>query len=548
MNLDTLTKTNGTDEQQRIILEQIKQKIEEEDIKYWIESVMKCRTSKEYQRLTTYYSQLCIFTALRLSRSESFHSNFLAWIFDPNPKENNHGLGDYPLRKLLELIAFVTMNYKHANRKISDTNNKLINSLIVGKYKIDKDVIVIPEFSFREEIDARLYEGRIDIYIKCPITYGEDNTKTILKIYLENKVTSLEKTDDTRKIKDKNGKYIVEKGTFITQTEKYEKALLSAEEPDEYEEALLSAEEPDEYENADVISIGVFLTPLPDCKYIILDKLLMEAKTEAEKRKLTCKSEKFIHLNYQHLHDYCLVPIMEASKYDRVQNQISEYIFALSRPALDRSGEEKKERVEGERVMALGNEQRDLLNSFCDENEELMLAVLRVLGEKHNMTELTDKVSEGIAKNSKNSGGWLRNAIDRDISRNLQSLCLADGKEELKDFPKKDFTFTTYKSNKNGWEAWPNETLLEPDHWWLCINFGEEGKMVYIYKIPTRSLSSFESRQHNGRKIYDMTIRREGDRFELKCRGETVLLEEKWRVGEFDVSKYYENVDAADSD
>jgi hypothetical protein len=185
-----------------------------------------------------------------------------------------------------------------------------------------------------------------------------------------------------------------------------------------------------------------------------------------------------------------------------------------------------------------------------------MLAVLSVLGEKYDVTDLTDKVSEGIVKNSKTKGGWFRDAVDTEIKRDLQSLCLADGKEELKDFPERNnFTFTTYKNDKNGWETWPRESLLESDPWWLCINFGVEGnfgeddKKVYIYKIPTCNLSSLESRPHKSRgRIYTIEISRKGDGFELKCKRETVLLKEEWRVGTIDVSKYYENVDAADSE
>ncbi len=43
-----------------------------------------------------------IFKILHISRNEIRHSNFLAWLLDPN---ENHGFGDLYLRKILERLT-----------------------------------------------------------------------------------------------------------------------------------------------------------------------------------------------------------------------------------------------------------------------------------------------------------------------------------------------------------------------------------------------------------------------------------------------------------
>jgi hypothetical protein len=67
------------------------------------EQIMLFDTSSEFEEITAYYSKPNIFRVLHVARSEQQHSWFLAWLFDNN---SNHGLGDFPVRKLLATIVY----------------------------------------------------------------------------------------------------------------------------------------------------------------------------------------------------------------------------------------------------------------------------------------------------------------------------------------------------------------------------------------------------------------------------------------------------------
>ena len=53
---------------------------------------------KELKELEQKFDKFNIFDCLRLTRTEIRHSNFLAWLLDPN---ETHGLSDYFLKEFL---------------------------------------------------------------------------------------------------------------------------------------------------------------------------------------------------------------------------------------------------------------------------------------------------------------------------------------------------------------------------------------------------------------------------------------------------------------
>lgn len=59
-------------------------------------SIVKLFNSKEYNELKLYYDFKGIFDILGIMRNENVHSNFLAWILNP---DQHHGLSNYPMRK-----------------------------------------------------------------------------------------------------------------------------------------------------------------------------------------------------------------------------------------------------------------------------------------------------------------------------------------------------------------------------------------------------------------------------------------------------------------
>jgi hypothetical protein len=82
--------------------------------------------SEEYIKLYDYYNQKTFMDILGVSRRENEHSNFLAWLFNPS---ENHGMDDYPLKKLLQTIAF--------RRKKDDNYNSVEPKNLLNK-KYDK--------------------------------------------------------------------------------------------------------------------------------------------------------------------------------------------------------------------------------------------------------------------------------------------------------------------------------------------------------------------------------------------------------------------------
>ena len=63
------------------------------------------------KELESLFNQFNIFDCLRLTRTEIRHSNFLAWLFDPN---ETHRLKDYFLKQFL--IKVLSLNKKELNK------------------------------------------------------------------------------------------------------------------------------------------------------------------------------------------------------------------------------------------------------------------------------------------------------------------------------------------------------------------------------------------------------------------------------------------------
>jgi len=180
--------------------------------------------SEEFKNLNAFYSQPSIFSALGVSRHENTHSNFIAWLLTPAPEKNNHGLGDFPLRKFLETLALISVSLPHATGKITPG---LANAIISGGYSISYVSV---------EREKHIGVGRLDIYIHGIIKF--DTSEFPLTVVIENKIRSSE---------------------HDSQTILYQKALKQAVSPSE-------------------ILLGVFLTPLNNREYESLDSPECESK------------------------------------------------------------------------------------------------------------------------------------------------------------------------------------------------------------------------------------------------------------------------------
>jgi hypothetical protein len=185
----------------------------------WTKKILDFNNSAEYNDLAAYYSQPSIFSALGVSRHENTHSNFLAWLLTPRPKKNDHGLGDLPLRKLLETLALVCNQLRHAFGKLEPN---IINAFITGGYTLSNITVEREKY-----LDAA---SRLDIYIEGNALI--DGSDYPLRLALENKVLSTE---------------------HDTQTERYQTALNHP------------VSRPEIY-------LGIYLTPLANQIYESLDE------------------------------------------------------------------------------------------------------------------------------------------------------------------------------------------------------------------------------------------------------------------------------------
>lgn len=134
-------------------------------------------------RLRDYYYSKSFPEIIGTARKELAHSGFIAWIL--NGRES-HNLGEYPIRKFLELVVM------HSNEPLIIRYGEIYDSIIVSDYEIE-NINVETEKSINNV-------GRIDIYLDFEFEFS-DKTKKI-RIIIENKVGSKEHSDQTNKYFD----------------------------------------------------------------------------------------------------------------------------------------------------------------------------------------------------------------------------------------------------------------------------------------------------------------------------------------------------------
>jgi hypothetical protein len=159
--------------------------------------------------------------------------------------------------------------------------------------------------------------GRVDILIEAEIEFFDEFKN--LRVVIENKVTTKEHSDQTTKYYD-------------------------------YYESL---------DDTNWINLYVFLTPISGI-----------ALSDLEEPECSCKD--YIQTNYQNLVDYLLEPILNMDTSDKTKMIIREYLQTLSQPAQNEDDEEHRQGL----IMAIGNDERELLTHFWDRNQKLILSAL----------------------------------------------------------------------------------------------------------------------------------------------------------------------------
>lgn len=180
--------------------------------------------------------------------------------------------------------------------------------------------------------------GRVDILIEAEIVYFDTAKK--LRVIIENKVTTKEHSDQTTKYFDY---YESRKGESC-------------------------------------INLYVFLTPLSGIEL-----------SDLEEPECSCKQ--FIQTNYQNLVDYLLEPILNKDITDKTRTIINEYLQTLSQPTQSEEDEEHKQGL----IMAIGNEERELLTRFWDKNQKLILSALYAISSDPDQDKDTrDNISSAL--------------------------------------------------------------------------------------------------------------------------------------------------------
>ncbi len=149
------------------------------------DKIVELYNSIEYQKLSDYYKSESFFNTLRISRDEATHSNFIAWLLNP---ESNHGLSDFPMKKFLQMLAIAK---RRENNKDASFDNNDITRFIIEDYSLGNHCNIVTE----RPVQGNKKNGRIDILITVDISI--DGKEKTLPILIENKVLSKEHDKQT---------------------------------------------------------------------------------------------------------------------------------------------------------------------------------------------------------------------------------------------------------------------------------------------------------------------------------------------------------------
>lgn len=157
---------------------------------------------KDLQKLEKEFDKFNIFDCLRLSRQEIRHSNFLAWLLDPN---ETHGLNDYFLKEFLKQILISKKNeIKEIERnnpfyfdKLDNTNEFYTTTYSLPSiFEIDYwDMSSVTVYRELEHIDLLLVDevNQFVFVIENKVdTMQHDNQLARYREYIDDQYTSEE--------------------------------------------------------------------------------------------------------------------------------------------------------------------------------------------------------------------------------------------------------------------------------------------------------------------------------------------------------------------
>ena len=239
------------------------------------------------------------------------------------------------LKWLFDSSELAVKNLLYLVLKWSEIQNKVFNvTLSQGLYEGSVDFNKIDASAEAPSQSCDYGRGSIDIVVDCLITI--DDTQKHLNIVLENKIYSPETTKDV-------------KGVTKFQTDSYF----------EYYSQF----------HKDDINVFVFLKPVTTYE-------LSNADNETIKK--WCSNDQFTIINYQELVDFVLTPLI-SSDYtdDRMKMIVKEYIRSLGKTT-------EKSKHSNKQILAMGEEEKQLLVKFYLNNRDLIYAALSAVVDSNN--------------------------------------------------------------------------------------------------------------------------------------------------------------------
>ena len=312
-----------------------------------IEKLIEISHDEAFLKLHKYYYSKSFWEILGIARLENQHSQFFAWLLDPN---ESHGAGDFCIKRLLQtiIVAIEKIGQYKDNKLLrfdkmkEDFDEETLKNAIISNSCAFSDVKV------EREKDLGGY-GRLDIWITGKISYGDDKDKPF-QIIIENKIKS---SEGDAKINKGNKN---DKPQELTQTQKYETWLLSECQDKDKKNKKETYIPIEKYG----YPICVFLTPIPTIEL----KNLYDPDINSKAYKKP-GSDKFFHLNYQLLMDHVLEPLIVTLNNGSIKDKVLDYTRALSYYSFER----EKEDI----FIATGYEEKRLLKDFYNRNEQFLL-------------------------------------------------------------------------------------------------------------------------------------------------------------------------------
>ena len=232
-----------------------------------LEQIITLNNSDEFKQLDQYYNKKSYFSILRIARSEVHHDNFLLWLFTPS---ECHELGDFALKRLLELLVLVKNKLQVSNNELQFPDN-IEDNIVCGNYTLENILC-----DRQHVTDKRRF---LDLFISFDfINNDEPEKERKINIIIENKVGAKEGPNQTN--------------DYYTYGE-----------------------------NLEGETIYLYLSPIPNSEY--------EELTDP-----SCECKHYIGLNYQYLADYVIEQCLSECTTINSKVFIEEYLRALSQPSL----------------------------------------------------------------------------------------------------------------------------------------------------------------------------------------------------------------------